>query len=562
MPFCIHCGSQEPEGMAFCGSCGQSMTTLSTTTNSHNPLQQSMVTQTRNDPLAETVASAPAPLPIEESPAATHFSKDGRVTTRVPRPTAQGKKPLPLKTIMPHLPACIRLPGRWGLVLALIVLMGGGGIWATWYLLAPSAYDQFVMKNGIQFGFDAQHSGFNPYETELSPTTVALLVQAWTATTNRAISSSPAVANGVIYAGTSDGKLYAFKADGCDQSTCPPLWTAATDGSISSSPAVLNGVAYVNSAYVHPNDGKLYAFRADGCGQVTCSPLWSARTGRTNSSPVVDNGVIYVSSGDNKLYAFKANSCGQPICSPLWTATASKASFSSPAVANGVIYVSSGDSKLYAFKANGCGQVTCSPLWTAATADAIASPPVVAKGVVYVSSGDGQVQTANSQRGDSQSGKSLGSLLSGSHYQAYSKLYAFKADGCGQVTCSPLWTTTISGVILASPAVANGVVYVDAGDDKLYAFKADGCGQPTCSPLWTAATDLTFSSPTVANGVVYVASGKGKLYALKANGCDQTVCSPLWTATTGSAIGSSPVVANGMVYVGTNSGMLYAFHRK
>src|SRR5258708_10406619 len=29
-----------------------------------------------------------------------------------------------------------------------------------------SPYDQFVMKNGIQFGFDAQHSRFNPYESE------------------------------------------------------------------------------------------------------------------------------------------------------------------------------------------------------------------------------------------------------------------------------------------------------------------------------------------------------------------------------------------------------------
>jgi len=68
------------------------------------------------------------------------------------------------------------------------------------------------MKNGIQFGFDAQHSGFNPYESELSPATVATLVQAWTATTGSAIGySSPAVANGVVYAGSTDDKLYAFQ---------------------------------------------------------------------------------------------------------------------------------------------------------------------------------------------------------------------------------------------------------------------------------------------------------------------------------------------------------------
>ena len=103
------------------------------------------------------------------------------------------------------------------------------------------------MKNGIQFGFDAQHSRFNPYESQLSPATVATLVQAWTATTGNAIYSSPAVANGVVYVGSGDHKLYAFKADGCGQPTCPPLWTAATGIAIQSSPAVANGVVYVGS---------------------------------------------------------------------------------------------------------------------------------------------------------------------------------------------------------------------------------------------------------------------------------------------------------------------------
>ena len=49
--------------------------------------------------------------------------------------------------------------------------------------LLLSLYDQFVMKNGIQFGFDTQHSRFNPYESELSPTTVATLVTQFAAAT-------------------------------------------------------------------------------------------------------------------------------------------------------------------------------------------------------------------------------------------------------------------------------------------------------------------------------------------------------------------------------------------
>jgi len=95
----------------------------------------------------------------------------------------------------------------------------------------------------------------------------------------------------------------------------------------------------------------------------------------------------------------------------------------------------------------------------------------------------------------------------------------------------------------------------------LYAFKADGCGQPTCLPLWTATTgNWILSSPAVANGVVYVGSWDHKLYAFKADGRGQLTCLPLWTATTGNAIASSPAVANGVVYVGSDK--LYAFHRR
>jgi outer membrane protein assembly factor BamB len=77
--------------------------------------------------------------------------------------------------------------------------------------------------------------------------------------------------------------------------------------------------------------------------------------------------------------------------------------------------------------------------------------------------------------------------------------------------CSPLWTATTGGAIEASPAIANGIVYIASTDGKLYAFDALGnancSGTPTvCNPLWTAAGDFSVSSPAVVNGVVYVSS--------------------------------------------------------
>ena len=259
-------------------------------------------------------ASSPAPLWTERPSAATHLTTDENATSQALLPVEQREKPLP------SIPVRACLPGGRTIVLALLVLLvvGSGGIWAAQYLASHhphpsttpttttpvmpplSPYDQFVMKNGIQFGFDAQHSGFNPYESQLSPATVSTLVQAWTASTGSQIGTSPAVANGVVYVGSADHMLYAFKADGCGQPTCSPLWTASTGGAILySSPAVANRVVYVGSY-----DHKLYAFQAGGCGQSTCQPLWTAISNGSDSSPVVANGVVYVGSADHMLYAF------------------------------------------------------------------------------------------------------------------------------------------------------------------------------------------------------------------------------------------------------------------
>ena len=111
----------------------------------------------------------------------------------------------------------------------------------------------------------------------------------------------------------------------------------------------------------------------------------------------------------------------------------------------------------------------------------------------------------------------------------------------------------ISVVILLITVVFAGVVTVPAAgqtDTTMFRYNAQHTGD--YSPVagsnmskglltWNFTTgSLVVSSPTVVLGVVYVGSEDSNLYALNA-----TTGAKLWNYTTGKAVLSSPAVANG-----------------
>ena len=118
-------------------------------------------------------------------------------------------------------------------------------------------------------------------------------------------------------------------------------------------------------------------------------------------------------------------------------------------------------------------------------------------------------------------------------------------------TGTSLWSYPTGDHIFSSPAVANGVVYIGSYDHKMYALDAK-----TGTRLWSYRTGhIIYSSPAVANGVVYLGSDDHKMYAL-----DAKTGIRLWSYPTGSFIYSSPAVVNGVVYLGSANGNVYAFH--
>ena len=104
-------------------------------------------------------------------------------------------------------------------------------------------------------------------------------------------SSTPVVADGVLYIGSHAGNLMTFDAD-----TGERLWDFSTQAPILASASVAGGAVYVGDA-----DGVLYAVDAE-TGELE----WQFRTGaRIDGAPVVANGVVFLTSRDGTLYAIE-----------------------------------------------------------------------------------------------------------------------------------------------------------------------------------------------------------------------------------------------------------------
>lgn len=309
---------------------------------------------------------------------------------------------------------------------------------------------------------------------------------AWRIDLRQAIQDSPAVANGVLYVGTSSrrGWLYAFDIKACAAGdSCRRLWRAKVNVG-SSSPTVAGGVVYVGSY-----DGGLYAFAADGCGQATCEPLWVGHTdGRVSNSPAVAKGIVYAGDSSGYLYAFDSSGCAggtntTAVCRAQWRGHAANAIYSSsPAVHNGLVYIASfgadPQSYLEVFPALGCGKDVCRPIWRGTGGHYLNSAPAVAYGNVYIGSGDG-------------------------------RLLVYPARGCGDLRCPVSWFGYAAGSVAtmeSAPMVANGVVYVGENKATVRAYPAHGCGRIQCDKLWQFVTDdpIVESSPVMVNGTLYL----------------------------------------------------------
>ena len=278
--------------------------------------------------------------------------------------------------------------------------------------------------------------------------------------------SSPTVVDGSVYFGSGDHNIYALDAE-----TGKLQWKMKAGDGVHSSPAVAGGVLYIGCW-----DGGLYALDAK-TGQLR----WKFSTGVDSShfmqgipgSAAVSAGVVVFGSRDNNIYALDAVTGKQ-----IWKLD-NQGSWviASPAIKDGVVYITTSDTMKMRVLDLKTGQ---SAFEVTYKAYGFSSPTIAARHA-YFGTFDGYVFDVNlaerkitSQFRVQASIDHQDLLMPDGHLNNNAVFGPILPDGQPNNTID----ATIVGIdrllklgsILATPSVANGVVYAASADGAVYAL--------------------------------------------------------------------------------------------
>jgi len=385
----------------------------------------------------------------------------------------------------------------------------------------------------------------------------------WQFATGGQVISSPAIANGMVYVGSTDQQFYAL-----DLETGQVKWKFSTESSISSSPAVSGGTVYFESY-----DGNFYAldaatgklkwkFATEGerryahknlhglhpSGEVSPDP-WDFYL----SSPAVYNGFVYFGSGDNYVYAVDAATGALQ-----WKFRTGDVVHASPAIADGTVYIGSWDSMLYALEAaTGKGkwrfQAGFDP--QVGNQQGFQSSPAVSGGTIYVGCRDSNVYAIDAKTGTRKWAVSNnGSWVMPSPAVHDGQVFFGTSDTgllriVNAATGADIATVDAKFPVYSSPAIANGAAYIGTFGGKLLAIDVK-----TREILWqfqTEASKRNAPALTKADGKIDFDN------MMHRNFYDDMVLGVARFLTTGSIL-SSPAIDNGVIYFGSTDGNVYA----
>ena len=317
----------------------------------------------------------------------------------------------------------------------------------------------------------------------------------WTAKTGNAIEGAPAVVNGVVYVGSLDKHLYAFKL-----ATGEPLWKTKL-GAFRASPGVKGDRVYIGDL-----DGRFHCVSAaDG------KPVWKFETdGEITSGCNFHGDHVLFGSHDSTLYCVDAN--GKKV----WDVKTEGPVNGSPAVAGDTTFVAGCDEVMHVLDAKTGKELGSVPLGGQAAATA-----AVSGDFAFVGTMTNQVvgidlkkparlwafePKARAQPFYSSAAVTDSLVVAGGR--------DFRVYGLNRKDGSIAWTFDAAGAIDGSPVVVGGRVYVGclSNDGNFYVLDLK-----TGKKLQELNLDAAVSgSVAVGPDCVLVGTDRGTLYCLGA----------------------------------------------
>ncbi len=412
------------------------------------------------------------------------------------------------------------------------VLMASG---RTSHLAARALFT--VRTDWAQFGFDLHRSGRNPFENALGVGNASTLRLAWSTSIPvdpdaeaMIIHGTPIYFGGRVYAGGADG-LY-----GLDPASGAIIINYRTGGPIQGTPAAAKGLKVLgqqtDALFVGSMDGSIYGFDST---DDRPNPLWKANVGsgiqtsllligdQVAPGPCLAPGPCKIIFGAaDGLYAYDTDG------NRLWAIALDAPIAGAPSASSDPkfpwIFVGTHSNVLYALNTADGSVAWAVKLDGVPGTAAVGNPNIIGDPHIYVGTSAGTLYSLN------------------------------PADG------SVRWQFATGGAIVGGPALGDvngdGVaeILVGSHDGDIYAFDQTD-DKPL--PLWVARLGVAISaSPALANGVLYlVAEGgdisRGSLFAL--NAATGAVLSQLGLP---SAVHAAPIVADGKVFMAADDGSI------
>jgi outer membrane protein assembly factor BamB len=345
---------------------------------------------------------------------------------------------------------------------------------------------QAPADNWTQFRGNARLTGIAASALAAAPTL------RWTFEAGEAIDSSPAIADGTVYAATSNGDLVAIEL-----ASGKLRWKYTTGGQIGeSSPAVSGGLVFFGDL-----DGTVHAVNAaDG------TRVWTFKTGgEVKSSPTLAGDLLLIGSYDTHLYALESRTGKLR-----WKVQTEGPVHATPAVHGDVVYITGCDERL-----RGLRLATGAPLFTIATGAYTGASPLVNGNWAYFGTFNYEVL-----------GVDLRAKKIAWRYRNPNREFPFYSSavladgrvivggrdksvhGIDAATGKGVWMFVTKARVDSSPAVAGGRVYIGSSDGRLYGLDAK-----TGDKQWEfdAGAGIT-SSPAIAAGRMVVGTQDGRVY--------------------------------------------------